>query len=430
MLTIRRRHAKQPQLLSSDLARFLSLLIYEHSEEGRKFHPEVGVSVCESLNPTKCVANQPTPLNRSENLPALTGIRAFAAFWVIALHFSSDLFVLAPALRHLDFVIAQGNFGVDLFFILSGFILAHVHGPQVQKLSLREYGEFIGKRFARIYPAYFVAMLGMIFLVLAADFRGISRSSDMYPVANLPFEFMLIQAWGPIMLSWNYPAWSVSAEWFAYLVVFPAGYWMLFHVSQVKWILIAYTAGFFALLAILPRTDGLPHGLVRVSCEFLAGCALYGLRDPFLKFPKLAAGLLVANMILLFMAFLHPIPLPGGLWLIVPACLGVIVLAVSVPENRLTRILCLGPVVYLGSISYSLYLTHALSQRVLKVLLPAQQFETSPPWVRLSVLALYLVALIAPAAVLYHLVEEPARRFLRRVVVRKKSLQPPKGSCK
>jgi len=98
-------------------------------------------------------------------------------------------------------------------------------------------------------------------------------------------------------------------------------------------------------------------------------------------------------------------------------------------ENPLARILCLGPVMYLGRISYSLYLTHAVSQRALKVLLPAPQFEAAPPWLRLSVFTLYLIALIAPAALLHHLVEEPARRGLRRLGVSRKPLQSPKATC-
>ncbi len=302
---------------------------------------------------------------------------------------------------------------MDLFFLLSGFILAHVYGPQVQKASLLTYFEFIGNRFARIYPAYLVALLALIGMVCVSILAHIPRSVEMYPLSTLPFEFLMVQAWGPLLLSWNYPAWSVSAEWFAYLFIFPVGYWMLHRIHKSPALLFLATMGFCSLLAALSPAGGLPHSLVRVTCEFLAGITLFGMRWHLLKFPDRASMILGFALVVLLGTFLIPRISSTATWFLITMSLGSIILSISIPGTCASNALSWAPFVYAGRISYSLYLTHALSQRILKVLLPAAHFSDAPSSVRYLVLLVSIAVIIVPATILFHMVEEPARHYLR-----------------
>jgi peptidoglycan/LPS O-acetylase OafA/YrhL len=79
-----------------------------------------------------------------------------------------------------------------------------------------------------------------------------------------------------------------------------------------------------------------------------------------------------------------------------------------------SRLLAWSPVVFLGDISYSIYLTHGIVQRVLKIVLPAEKFAASSPVVRAGILLAYVAALFALSLCVHYGVERPARNWLRR----------------
>ena len=81
-------------------------------------------------------------------LDALTGIRGIAALWVVAYHYSIIPFDALPWGRVLPFV-KVGYLGVDLFFFLSGFIIAYTHARDTATLAPRRVLHFWGLRFAR-----------------------------------------------------------------------------------------------------------------------------------------------------------------------------------------------------------------------------------------------------------------------------------------
>ena len=87
-------------------------------------------------------------MNRPENLKPLTTMRFFAAAWVVLYHYWPLLVAgEKPAL------VARGYLGVELFFVLSGFILSHVY---LESFGARtfSYGRFLWARLARIYPVH------------------------------------------------------------------------------------------------------------------------------------------------------------------------------------------------------------------------------------------------------------------------------------
>lgn len=137
-------------------------------------------------------------------LDRLTSLRFFAAFAVFGFH--STVFFEGPTREVLDAVFGQGRSGVTFFFVLSGFVLAWSSRAGDAPLS------FYRRRFARIYPAYIVALL------LAAALWALRDPSALSKGPLTPF---LLQAWVPDSRTYfaiNVPAWSLSVEAFFYLM--------------------------------------------------------------------------------------------------------------------------------------------------------------------------------------------------------------------
>ncbi len=88
-----------------------------------------------------------------QNLKPLTAMRFFAAMWVVAYHFTPSLGLGMPAL------VGKGYLGVELFFVLSGFILSHVYMEAFGDRRFR-YPDFLWARLARIFPVHLVTLAG------------------------------------------------------------------------------------------------------------------------------------------------------------------------------------------------------------------------------------------------------------------------------
>jgi peptidoglycan/LPS O-acetylase OafA/YrhL len=150
-----------------------------------------------------------------QNLKILAAVRFFAAMWVLSFHFWPSL---GSSMWN---IVVKGYLGVELFFVLSGFILSHVYLSAFGERRF-SYANFLWARLARIYPVHLVMLAGMAALIAAAALAGI-RTGDKVPIlSSLPAELTLTPAWGFAPEGgWNHPSWSISAEWFAYLS-FPA----------------------------------------------------------------------------------------------------------------------------------------------------------------------------------------------------------------
>src|SRR5689334_3193607 len=97
---------------------------------------------------------------RTAEIRTLTGLRIVAAAWVVLFHFHfSGLDVVRAAVGALGPLVTAGALGVDLFFVLSGFVIAHTYldrlGPA---LRLAPTARFVWARACRIWPAYAVVL--------------------------------------------------------------------------------------------------------------------------------------------------------------------------------------------------------------------------------------------------------------------------------
>jgi peptidoglycan/LPS O-acetylase OafA/YrhL len=106
-------------------------------------------------------------------------------------------------------VVGKGALAVDIFFVLSGFILAHVYKERfAQKITPSLLKGFYISRFARVYPMHFFVILVMVILYLTGGY-----SNELTSLSGLFFQLTLTEVWGiGNGRAWNRPAWSVSAE--------------------------------------------------------------------------------------------------------------------------------------------------------------------------------------------------------------------------
>src|SRR4051794_13305380 len=99
-------------------------------------------------------------------LSNLTPLRGIAALWVVVFHFSE---IVAKFVRlDVSLILTKGYLMVDLFFVLSGFIISYVYMRKMQTGILANFRNFIVARFARVYPLHFFTLIILIVLVAKA----------------------------------------------------------------------------------------------------------------------------------------------------------------------------------------------------------------------------------------------------------------------
>lgn len=362
---------------------------------------------------------------RRPEIRSLTGVRFVAALGVVVYHFAPPITAMFPAFAFFNPLTSAGRYGVDLFFILSGFILTYLYLESFQHFRLEEYTRFLALRLARIYPlqVFTIAILVLAVVGAAAIGRPVNHPEN-YTIGELWKNVLLVHAWTwwDASTSWNYPSWSISAEWFAY-VLFPLPIWLISRIRTSAG-LAAGAAGAMVLQIVLAplvnwSQDG--NALVRISGEFLTGCFLARL-----YVAGWAAGwrwtlIAVGTMAALLAGFLLLTHESGDRKYLIPL-FGVLILALARSDGWPSRWLANRFVVFWGEASYAIYMTHALIEVGGAKLFPMASFAGQPVPVRLGVLVLYMFVIFGFAAATYLVVERPSRDALRQVILQRRAL--------
>jgi len=352
-------------------------------------------------------------------IPALTGLRGIAALLVAVYHINPPDRASASPVVHF---VGKGYLWVDLFFVLSGFVIALNYSHLFAAgWSRRAWGDFLLRRLARVYPLY-LAVTGAGIALTLAHLRLPALPSEggrEMAAANL----LMIQSWG-LAPSINGAAWSLSTEWAAYLL-FPALVSLaLFMRPALAWS--ALLAALLATVATVALTmhDGAYHSgpldaydgrtaepLLRCLGGFTLGLVLCraARSERLLALAShdatIAAGVLL--LILGLVAEVHD--------LLVYPLFALLVIGLYGNRGIVSRIFGCRPVYRLGVLSYSVYLLHPY------LVAPRAELQASlAP--RLSAigagiganLAVYGALLLA-AALAYRSIEEPGRRWTQRL---------------
>jgi peptidoglycan/LPS O-acetylase OafA/YrhL len=360
-------------------------------------------------------------MNRSEIKP-LTGIRGIAALAVLHHHFGEKLEVILPSLNFFSIMQQHGSIGVDLFFILSGFIMTYVYSQHRIPFTKADYKNFMIKRFARIYPNHFVVLMFLLTMWLTAHVLGISMHGD-YSMYNFFLQLTLLNGYIPNS-AWNYPSWSVSAEWFGYMAIFPLSI-ILTRLGIVRKYPLVFSAGIIILYVIFLRhAPSWTNATFRISTEFLCGVFLFMSWED--RGSNAALGFAWADLVALILlggfaaSFFWTLPtiLVGDI--LVLLC-PVLIYGLATQRGLLAKALQTKPMVYLGAISYALYISHATVEKALKVLCPEAKAEGLHLSLRILIVIMHFVLPIIVAAILYRFVEEPSRRKICKTLLPKKA---------
>ena len=358
-----------------------------------------------------------TPVSPPADLRALTSLRFLAAAWVVMYTFWPDLKV-----GFVPVAVTKGYLGVETFFVLSGFILSHVYLQAAGEKQFR-YGGFLWARVARVYPLHLLTLFGVMALGLAAVVAGLNIDSHILSWASLPAQLTMSHAWGLAPeAGFNHPSWSISAEWFAYLA-FPAFAMVAWRLRERPWAAVAGAAVFliglylaFQTLAGFSLTEAtFRWGALRIVPCFALGCALYLVHR---RTPLKRAGLWAAGF-----AAAMAVSASLGAWDGITVLLaGGLILGLAAMTNEAAGWLASRPAVYLGEISYSIYMV-CVPWQILAVNLAARATGAEDKVLSLPVWLGVVVSLPLVAALSYHLVERPARSGLKRLAERRRAAQ-------
>jgi len=347
------------------------------------------------------------PSRSQTRFDALTGLRAVLALWVAFYHFSV-LDADGPPGDWAGPVVAHGYLAVDGFFLLSGLVIAEGYGSRLRQGGLSAWLAFVRARLARLYPIHLVTLVGMGAIVLGGSaVSGMPiHQAERFGTDALVWNLLLLHASPWIhRLTWNYPSWSIAAEFAAYA----AAPLVLRAVPPARaWIVLPPA---FAALAILHAIQGTLNlhlagwALLRIAIEFPAGVALrHVVREASAKGLEgsrwLGLAALAATIVLAATSFD-----PGTV-----ACLALLLAALTSPSDQLGRVLAHPVAVRLGEVSFALYMVHALVESSLiglhRLGFPSAHWQ---PWAQAL---LGIVVSQALAFALFHAVERPGRTWL------------------
>ncbi len=381
--------------------------------------------------PTPAIEQAPKP-----HLPALTGLRFAAALLVVVHHFG--LYDRYSAHRSLyDAFLGAGSAGVDLFFVLSGFILTYTYSTAHGSFRGSKRAYYVG-RIARIYPVYLLAW--------GIALPPFLRSGPSHVVTTLATNLTLLQSWLP--WAWaatdNPPSWSLSVEALFYallpFIVPLVGQLTRGGRLQLWLMLLACWIAGVALPVLCDPALLAAHGPVS------AGIAdQVAWRDPLVRLPQFLLGMCVARLYiarlyaatklankrpwrwaaltsllacgLLVVALAGSAALPDVLLhqgLVAPLA-GLLLYALAPQRGPLAAVLSHPRLLVLGESSYALYILHEPLWAWLVGSTGGLVAENGPR--AIAFFGLYLLLAVGSSVAVYRLLERPARRWLRVHIV-------------
>jgi len=345
-------------------------------------------------------------MNRSEHLPQIDALRGLAAL-VVALvfhqYYLSGDYHWGPlrGLWGFTWLYKRGWTMVDLFFVISGFIMSHVYlGHPANPRAPPSAARFAMARFARLYPLHLVTLLAtaaVLAIQVPAAYHSEGHAYAGPDAWHFGLNLLMLQR-TPLAdgMSFNAPSWSIAVEMYCYVVFYLL---IRFALRWLPWIGLAIVAG--AVWAAIPEGE-LARQVARGFCGFFAGVALW----KWGRFVPTWAALLVPVPALWLVETLEIFEtINRGTFLALTLYPALVLFALR------TRLL-VGPVfAWLGSRSYAIYLVNAPIYWAMSLLMfGGRQATTNVSGATL--LPCFALILIA-AHFSYKYLEVPARRWLR-----------------
>lgn len=359
----------------------------------------------------------PTRAVRLAPLDALRGLAAIAIpTFTHFQHFGGDKNAYPfNELAAVHWLYQYSQFFVDLFFVLSGFVLTfrYLEPVSEQRIDGRE---FFFLRFSRLYPLHLATLLicaGVEWWLMAHHQEPvIYKQDDLY---HFFLHLFFLQLWFERGLAYNGPSWSVCAEAFVYLLffLFARKRRQVFSIACALTVLLGITVLTSWSLPLLNRN------LARGMVGFFMGALTFQVTERMerarlgkvLGVACLAAVLAIAALAnaIGYDKWIGGDPLPYGL-ILFP-----LITVAGLKSPPLARLLSLRPLTFLGDISFAVYLVHVPIQMIVLAVSRAQKLTipTSSRWFFWA----WIATLVCVGTVVHYGFERPAQRWLRRRTV-------------
>lgn len=320
----------------------------------------------------------------------LDALRGLAALAVVAFHYTGFYDREVGHLHPLGFEFPAGNYGVHLFFLISGFVIF------MTLERTRTAMDFVVSRFSRLYPAYWTAIA-----ITASVVYTIGMPQQRLPLPDLLVNLTMIQQiLGPEHLDGSY--WTLEVELFFYAQMLL--WFMLGQLRRIHWIIALWLAMAVGYAVTEQRHVHFSYTvrellLLRHIPFFALGILFYRIHTRHAHPGELGRNLAMIVLCLLAIAVSKE-----PVYLVVAAvCTAIFAMFVAGWLRWLDRPLF----AYLGTISYSLYLLH---QAIGFALINLMERSGLHSW---AAVAVALFAALTLASLLTWMVERPAMRAIR-----------------
>jgi peptidoglycan/LPS O-acetylase OafA/YrhL len=379
--------------------------------------------------------SQASPMNevrmtKPRGIRSMTGIRGVAALWVMLFHAAQDagkIFSL-PLLERVP-EMWYGCLGVDLFFMLSGFILMYAHGRDFHVLRKDRLIRFARLRFTRVYPLNAVVLLLIAaFVAFQPGYIAWARSpaggsvyggSSAFTAGAFVRTLFLATRWFlPWTGEWNQPVWSLSLEVIGY-ALFPLLAFCALRITR-QWVLIVVASlsliGSYVILTRFAfQCEIAQIAVVRMLSCFVTGVAVYRLWKLNPVFGKKSAawittlavvGILARDLPPLRYVVTHGDIQYGFLF-------AALLYGLASEQGFICKLLSSRSVVFLGEISFPLYLIHVAPLLWLRYFMLTNSRRFSAVEKSGSLLC-WAIGCIAVATLLHYFIEKPFHAWGRR----------------
>lgn len=376
---------------------------------------------------------------RSGRFVALDSWRGIAALMVALFHFRSTSHIADTS-----FILNSWLF-VDLFFVLSGFVISHSYFSRLA--NPREVQQFVILRFGRLYPLHFAMLalyVGCELLKLAAvQFAGLSFDDAPFTghktVPSIFTNLLMIHALGMHdKLTWNEPSWSISVEFFVYLVFAAV---VLYARKPKLWLALLAGTGCLVLALFSDLGFGAANGFgfFRALYGFCVGHFVWSAvmtaqaNAPLMARLRRHATLMeigAAAVTLLYVTYGKTAPFTYA----APFVFALTIFVFALELGALSRGLATAPFRRLGDLSYSVYMVHgwliwafgvalgpiaekAIHLRLARMIDDKLVFG-STVWVGDVLTLVYAAAVIVMSIATYNLIEKPGRDYFKALARR------------
>lgn len=339
---------------------------------------------------------------KEQYILCLDGLRGWAAIYVMLFHYTFNLF---PSIA----IVTNGYLAVDLFFVLSGFVMMMVYG--ISDFNFSHYKRFLKHRFARIYPTYFFWLVICLIVFFYCGFSTKTILTNLLLIQNITMS--------PSALG---TSWSLSVEIVLY-ICFPVLLWIVKKFSPQVVCMSAITGLCAVAYVDLPliydeiRWNGILDvssckglgSLLRGGCGFVLGMLSYKISQMLKQKNEMILNAFLYGVFLLIWILIQlkdfDVVLVGLF-----SALVALLPTVTAKKNLIVRILSNKLSVFLGKISYALYLCHLV---VFWYIIDRYEYFVVNSFT--SLLSAILLSMVF-ATLSYRYIELPTRKKLRKIL--------------